>query len=125
MARASVPSFIGDEIVAFEDVAYGASSRPRPGRLSFLEQREELLGSPRGVPLARFEDGVDDAGIRLMRTRVRSPRTVAETLGTAFLVTGDPLVAGLSTNAEPPAQLSKGEELASVVSDELSFLVHG
>ncbi len=59
MAKASVPSFSGDEIVAFEDVAYGASSGSRPGRLSFLEQREELLCSPRWVPLPRFEDGVE------------------------------------------------------------------
>src|SRR5262249_43432798 len=100
---------LGDQAVTLEEVAAGAASGPFPGGVLSGENTQQLLGTPGGMTVTRFEQGLHDSGGGLVRTGVRSAGLVAQPLESVSLIAGGPLVGGLATDAEARAQLGNWE----------------
>ena len=102
----------GDQAVATEDVTHGRPAGPGPARGALLQQREELLGAPGGVPTA----GVENRGDEILRGLVGGhpglPRTLFQARGPVPQIAVDPLVAGLATHPVEGAELGHRQCLA-------------
>ena len=92
--------------------------------------RRAIQGSSlRGPHAGCFCRGVHDQGLDLRRgpgvLRVPDAGPVVERVEAAAAVAGEPLVAGLTGDAEPLAQLGHGVEVLGVEGGEAGALGHG
>jgi hypothetical protein len=89
------------------------------------EDPEKLLRAPGGMTTTRLEQGIAYVRGRLMRTAMRSPRSIAEPRASVGLEALNPFVGGLPADPELLTELGHGEESPMVVGDEATPLVHG
>lgn len=124
VAEAAPTAPCGHQAVALQDVAGGAPRRPGVTRIASFENGQELLGAPRRMMAASFEQCSHDLGWGFERTAVRPSGPVVEGARAFGLIALDPLVAGFPADVETLAEFGQTEQLAAVIGNELGSLIH-
>ena len=118
------PRLRGNEAVAFEDESN--STRRGPFEVGALlgKLAQELLWSPGRMKAAKTEDGLNDVTGGLMRTGMRSARTIFEGICSLALIAVDPLVGRFPADAVLSGETGNRAPVSKIIGNELNPLVH-
>jgi hypothetical protein len=116
------------EPFARQEIAGSAHGRPARGRHLAMARHEPVEQFPR-APIRMMASSVTQErgnhGIHAMRTGVRRATFVTQAAATFLLEPVEPLVARLSTDAVPGAELRHVVEALPVIGNEVLTLFHG
>jgi hypothetical protein len=124
MARSAAAAGVNTAL-SLEDVTDRAPGRPGPIRMASHQNRQQLLGPPAGMMAASLQHGLHNTGSRLVGAALGASRPIQKTGGTLGPVARQPLVSGLSADAEPLTELCHAEKLSEIICHEQCSLVHG
>lgn len=111
--------------VAAQDVAGGGAPGEEPSRMAPVQQRQEFLAPPGGMPAPGLEDRRHDRLRRLIRRATRAARALLEPGCALAQIALDPLVPGLARHPVVVAQLRDRPATPKMLANELRPLVHG
>src|SRR5262249_33952327 len=78
-----------------------------------------------GMPPAQGQQRLDQIGIPRLRTLMRAPRVIAQTIQAFGLVALEPLIARLATDAVLGGELGHRKQLGLILANEFQALLHG
>ena len=122
--EASAPPRL-DEPVPLEDRSHSRGRWQRRVGIPLGDPREELARPPRRVLAPGLDDERLDLGRSLGVLSMPDAGLVVECIDASSAKPGEPLVAGLTADAESLAQLGHGVEALGVEGDEACALGHG
>jgi hypothetical protein len=94
-----------DEVVALQHVTDGGPGGPGPTGAATVQDGQEFLGTPGGMPSARLEEGVDD--VRGGIGRVMGPAvSIVQPAHAVDFVPRNPFVGRGPTDLEPSTEFS-------------------
>jgi hypothetical protein len=124
---AAAPALL-DHALADEEIPHRAHRGPRflrDLRMPRPEPVQELARPPVRMLAARLDQEVGHFRVDAVGTMMRGVAAILQAPPALLVIAGQPLVAGLATDAVAGSQLRSGVQTAPIVGDEAFALLHG
>jgi hypothetical protein len=108
-----------------QEIAGGADRRPLQARLARPQPGQEFGRSPARMLPPRRTDHRGDVPRDTVGAVMRRPAAITQAAAPAFIVAGEPFVAGLAADAVAGAQFGHGIQVQPVITNEPLTLFHG